>query len=1656
MSRSLRRAILAAILMASLVGTVAIGRQAPPPPIPAGAKTVAKDGTAEKSDKDDKDEFGDSSAISLPRDNKLKSQIEAAVDYIKEEDWVLATEILQKLVSIKEDVFAKLPRKTPGGKDTEVWTSVRAEANRLISILPPKGLAFYQLTYGPKAAELLKEAKATNKPELLALIMRLYLHTEAGGEATDLLGTYHLDRGNFSTASRCFSLLLGRPNADKLSPVTLFKAAYAFHQTGAAEDKAAEENAWKQLASRAREIKFGDGQAHDVEELQSRVSAAVRPGGELYASDCPIYRGNPSRSAQGIGSYAFMEPRWSRSGIRGNRENSQTAQWLRNAEKHMQRNNQPILPSFFPVTATILRRNAATDRPEKTPLLIYRSNYGIHAVHMKTGQLEWEAGSNWSLERMSDGSPGSQGKSVAINNWMGIYLRDSQQMGLRPGIVFENSTIGTLSTDANYVYAVEDLQVPPPPSPYGMEFPGRFNGQMPQTTQDAAVNDAIQHSRLVAYEISSGKLKWELGDPAQHDELSDCYFLGPPLPLGGKLYALIERQQELRLVCLDPTSRNARVVAMQTLATTRDKMQADVPRRTEAANLAYSEGILVCPTNAGAVLGVDLLSNSLVWAYPYREKSETEEWRPGMGRGGVPPAWIAPDGRMVGPSPPQQWKVTAPIIVDGKVVFTAPDSRSLHCVNLRDGAPLWKVSRADEDQYLGGVFAGRVIIVGKKSVHALSLDKGELLWKVDTGMPSGQGVASENIFYLPLREAIQGKEPEICAIDVEKGQIVAHTKSRKKEVPGNLLFYEGDVISQTATDVVAYPQLKVKLAEIDELITKNPGDPNGLTERGVLRLDEGNLAGAIDDLDKALKNHPDARTEDRARGKLFETLTEYFQRDFNKAERYISRYEELCKVVVPDSADENERETASVEERRRRGNFLCLVAKGKEAQGKLVEAFDYYMQFSTVEGSQELISVVDEPAVRAAPDVWTQGRIAAMAAHAAPEARKPLEERLAKRWDEVRATNDVEELKKFVAVFGSSFTVGKEARLMLAERLFDSTDPRSLIEAERHLMLLRGPDESPAVAARAVECLARLCTRKGLLDDAVYFYGLLGTTYANEVVRDGLTGTDLYQGLVTDKRFLPLLDSPSRHPLVGRVHMDEQRGTYPYNLQVYLFEQHGEPLPFFRDNRLALQYGGQMHQLRLIDRASAEVRWAASVTMTGFGNLIYATGQPNKVRQGYQTLGHLAVLPVGHMVFGIDPVNKRVLWEKSVLGNRDANSRPGPGGAPIHEQPMVDPVDGTLEVVYPDGWRQRLGQTGPLGGHSICLQTREALMALDPVSGRVLWTRTDVDPHSHVFGDEEMIYIVEMGNNGPTATKAMRSADGVSVKVPDFTNQYRKRVRISGGTLLVSETDAKNAPTLRLYGLKTGTDRWKQTFPAGSRVLQSEDPNLTGAVDTNGRVRVYDMRSLKLVLDTKLTDPHHLDKVSSVNLLADGQYFYIACNEPIEAAPAGAGFATVQPVLMNGTGLRGLPIHGMVYCFKSDGKLNWCNKAQHQVLVLDQFADVPIVLFAARYQHWGAMRPGNANMQMSTVMAWEKQTGKLKYLSEGIPPGMQFHALNVDSRAGRVDFIGSQLKISFMLDNTITAGAEAKPEPAGGGASVPRDKAREGVRPAVTSSERPR
>jgi outer membrane protein assembly factor BamB len=1454
----------------------------------------------------------DAQAIQLPTDSRLRKKLDAAQDYMKEESWGEAARILQSLLDAEQDSFVPVPGKDAQGKPAQTMVSVKTEANRLLGTFPPPGLEHYRLSYGATARDLLNQAKNNGDTQLLAQVAQRYLSTDAGVEATSLLGAYNLDRGQFATAALYFERLLDREgNFAKLPPSTLVQAALAFHRLGdrSSADKAnarryeeLEENAWKELTAQVgHTVRLGD-RTINVTDLRREADQYQPAAPEANPHECRVYRGNPSRTGQGIGDKPFMEKRWSEATMR---EDASKSLVLEQAVKQAESRNQPVLPAFFPIAAD--------------GKLIFRTYWGVAARDLKTGKLAWDAFPAGSLERLLDAREGGN-KATYVMQWADAYVKMT-----KPEMLYENSVVGTLSTDNARVYVVDDLFLPP----YAPNMP--FNGAMmmpngrPQQ-MFGNMSDAAYRNRLQAYDLHGGKLKWDItaGDdkeekkdgqgPKQTGEVGESYFLGPPLPLHGKLYVLAEKDQELRLVCLEPEKGD--VAWSQALATTQAKLSQDVNRRTWAAHLAYGEGVLVCPTNAGMLLGVDLLSHALVWAHPYRDRSQRTAENPGQPVPPFPPGVVRP----VVPGMPMPshglpggtgnaWKVTAPVVQDGRVVFTAPDSGSVRCLSLRDGALLWQAAKADDDLYLAGVFDGKVLLVGKKECRALALADGAPLWRLPTGLPSGQGVAAGDLYYLPLKEG-RGGEPEVCVLDVARGKDVSHTKSRKREMPGNLLLYEGDVLSQTVQEVAAFPQLKVKLTEIDQRLGKNPQDPVGLTERAELRPSDGNLAGAIDDLRTALKNNPPPETRAKAQTNLYEALTDYLRENFPAGEKYLDEYWALCRVETEADATAEEKQRAAAEEQRRLAAYHWLVAEGRAKQGRLADAFQSYLEFGALAERRELIPNVAESGLKAPAGVLARGRISAMLTRADPEQREALERLIARRWDEVRAAKGFAEMRKFVALFGAESRVGREARFALGERLMKESGTDDLPEAEQQFLTLARQRDDVPLAARATEALARLCSAKGLLEDAVSWYRTLGREFPETAVRDGKTGADLLNDLATDKRFLPYLGEPGQAWSGGKVSVKTEQGQWQLTQQLFTFEPGGDVLPYFQRRRVALE--SNSHQLRLIDRQTADAQWQTNLTRTQFQMVMMQQGTGTGPRFPYQAVGHTVVLNVGHMVFGLDPVNRKVRWERSLAGAIGTASG----------QPMLDPRDGTLQITYPDGWVQRLGMPPVVDPSYVCLQTRDGLVALDPVSGETLWTRADVRPRSYLFGDDRHVYLVEANQEGtPISARAFSAGDGVAAKdIPDFSAAFAQRQRLDGGRIFAADKK-DDWLALRLYDVPTGKDVWRKDCGAGSLVVSCEDPHLAAVLEPDGALTAVDLRSAREVLTARV-DKDDIAKAQGASLLADAGQYYLAINGPREGNAA--QFNGPWTNLMPGLGYRSLPVNGKVYAFdKKTGQIHW-------------------------------------------------------------------------------------------------------------------------------------
>ncbi len=456
-------------------------------------------------------------------------------------------------------------------------------------------------------------------------------------------------------------------------------------------------------------------------------AAAADPGTPV---DWPLFGGTPSRNgAVPRGDLPFLDARWRKLLA----EQTTTKGLTDQATRFIQDKKLAFLPAAFPITGSVTLPNG---RPVR--LLVYRGYWGLQAINVETGELVWRAPSAWSMDVMVS----KPNKQPALNQWVDYYKNNLRN----PTLLFSNSTVSTLSTDNVLLYAVEDLAVTPPtlaePDP-------RFNlGMQVQPHYDRTVADAILHNRLQAYSLARGKLVWEVGG-LKAGALSDSFFLGAPLPLEDQLHVLVEKSGKISLASLD--SRTGRLLEKVELYTPAKPLEKDGVRRMQAAHLAFADGRLVCPTNAGAVVALDVRKHKVLWTYSYRDNEpkepQPEAIVPGLGRRRMP--FELPQRTY--------WAVTAPVIVGDKVVFTAPDARSVHCVDLRSGKKVWTHTRQADDLFLAGVVKDRVLLVGKHNVRALSLNLGKEQWSLEVGLPSGLGIASDGIYYLPLRSAAKSR-----------------------------------------------------------------------------------------------------------------------------------------------------------------------------------------------------------------------------------------------------------------------------------------------------------------------------------------------------------------------------------------------------------------------------------------------------------------------------------------------------------------------------------------------------------------------------------------------------------------------------------------------------------------------------------------------------------------------------------------------------------------------------------------------------------------------------------------------------------------------------------------------------------------------------------
>jgi outer membrane protein assembly factor BamB/TolA-binding protein len=1623
-----------------------------------GRLKVAGKGDEKNEKKEDRPPDEENIPFSFPYDRDAKSQLKAARDYLafKEVPWNRVCPLLQHILEARSDSFFNVIY-TVGNEKRITRISVKTEANRIISAFNSEGLQFYQQAYGQTASALLDEAiKANYDIPLLADLSQKYFHTKAGAEATILLGTVYLERGNYLESAYAFERMLTRPASEEfLTARTLFKACLALSRSG--DIRHAE-------LLKTTEVALGKATAKDglplgrknytFEQLKAEIDrplTLIRVNSTV--GEWSVRGGNPARSGTIRGGPPFLDPTFRTTMFYTGEDDGN--KWIKDRLETLfareSKEKSIPLPAFFPIT---------------TPdMVIFRSYNGVFAVAsrdqvvngriIRAGDIRWTSKTAWGLHQLltTDATTDVDTKQTisGTNGWWSTY----EQTGVK-SILYENPLIGSLSHDEQNVYFVDDLAIPPPPTYSAPEF---GINPLPQYRQAGDLAEAVRAGRLAAVNLRTGSVVWDLGrvkiqqgdtgpplpSLLSEDEADkttnafqlclDAIFLGPPLPLDGKLYVLIEQAGVIRLLCLDPKilqpvagrayMRVPTLVWSQKLGRPNSALPQDSIRRYQGATLAASEGIIVCPTNSGALVAVDIMSHSLLWAHAYRKVEPNDRPRqPSFNQNGQP---ILPMQL-----PVDRWRAAGPIIANGRVVSAAYDSNKLECQDLRTGRVLWSIPREAADLYIGGIVNDRVVIVGKNQIRAYHLtgeDPETLRPKVAfdavpiAGTPTGHGIGGKNVYYLPVRpeNAGIGSVPpaEIWAVNVETGQIVSKTAARKRNDNaelakfgiGNLVFQDGIVFAQSAWELACYPQLEQKKAEMDRLLVANPKDPIGLLARGELLLDDGKLKEAIADFKEAEKANLPEEKLGLLREKKYVAFTELLLSDFAAGEKYLDEYKALCEIPVDPNDGPEEKVRFEDEMSRRQRYREFLLAKGRESQGKLGEAFNHYMALAGMGEAKNLLDMPDQPNIRMRADVWARGRIESMMRRATdPVARKSLDERVQKEWEAIKNGNDLKQLRDFVSLFGPYTAVGAEAQFLLAEKLLETNNPDDTRDAQSYLSQLRATAEAPVLRARATEALARLMIRNQLMEDAVGLYLQLGREYPNVLIRDGKTSTDFVTDLLTDKRLLSYLE-PSRYPMPTRMKA-EQREPVPGGgfAAQFEIEPSGDLFPLYRRYRFAIDQmtaGNGSWTVRVYDKATGSDQGR-------FPGL----NQPQNQNSGtmpfskfVQANGQLLLVQLGSYVYCLDLAEKKQRWDKNLLGET------GPAASAVTPMQSID-ADGEVISKYDDGYIITLGKAAVLQAGYAALLTRDGLEVVEPLTRRILWTRKGIPTRTQLYGDSRYLILLVMDTYKKLlSTEIIRAVDGTVVEgCPDAKPilEAAKSFQIIGHNALLIEGGSDQPRTLRLYDLVTGKDVWKKQYQPKAIAIKSQGSEWCGFINPDGVAEVIEIRTGRVAATLKI-DPKNIETdlkpCVSAQLFADADRFYLI----LDRDPNLASTNGTRRLQVTNYTIRTNPVNGPIYAFeRSTGKRLWNygnGLLENQMMILEQFADLPVIIFAGPVM--------NQNNQYSyPVVVIEKARGRLLLDRSVQYNGNFFQNINVIMKNGQIEMNRFDVRILISPDES--------------------------------------
>ncbi|MBL9081045.1 MAG: PQQ-binding-like beta-propeller repeat protein [Planctomycetales bacterium] len=1421
----------------------------------------------------------------------LLQRFKRSESLIEEKRFAEAVEELGAILEEPEDYSYDFD--TEGAGEGSTRRSLKGEAQRRIGALPAEGREAYELQYGTRAQQLLDRSIAEGDDAGLAEVSRRYFHTKAGYQATYLVGIQHLEHDRPLAAALSLRRLKDVPTiAADYEPELSLKLAVSWARAGADPTSATVlEQAKKQYPSAEFTVEgaplrwYGAG-----ERPQSWLAShMLRRGAAAIADALPaqwaLFRGDAARNAIGAGGSPLLNRRWAVP-FANHPDLEKLVEHLRRSYGERE---VPALPSVQPL--------AVND------VVLMRTLTGLAAVDFRTGKRVWRgAADEFAEELLMRDSPLARVRADQEPNQL-MMLVDER--------LWRDAAYGTFSSDGRAAFCVESTS--------NIQQDNNVHRMVIMAGGRRVMNGGqgfVATNRLAAYELASeGKLLWEVGgaSPIEDPALADTFFLGPPLPLGERLYVLAESKGEIRLIVLD--SKSGKLEWTQQLALANDAVGTDL-RHTSGLSPSYSDGVLLCPTSLGAIVAVDVNDRSLLWGFQYprqgnRYNQNFMVWNLNN-RNGVPTEM-------------NRWQDATITLADGRAYLAPPESDKLFCVNLIDGELLWKQERG-QGLYIGSVADGRAIVVASNELRAYNAVDGKQLWTLalpEGAAPSGRGFFNGKQYFVPLSTA------EVAAVDPAAGRYISRSKSRSGSIPGNLICYRGAVISQGTGGLECFFQIEDLRRDVKDKLAAKPGDAAALASSGEILLDEGKIEEAIKTLRESFRKQADPRT----RNIFVDALLEGLDGGLATTDTDLADLEALALGTEKEEL------------------YLRRRALAHEKAGQWRAALAQYLRLV------DAADLAEEPVRSAAAavsirrELWVRTRLDALGKAGGVELSQALDKEIESRRAKALESNDVAAMRRFLDFFGDH-RAADELRFGLAKRLIDEG---SLLEAENLLRRVADAGAGPA-ALDARGTLASLLVKHGRGGEAEPYLRRLEQSSADIKDAQGRTGADLFAELTKNgeaKFTAPLHAWPT-----GKVEVEETRQQTGMTFRPFPLEFRGDRGPVFRD--LVIEMDQPQQALVALDKYGAE-RWRISLSEPSRRGV----NQYNPIVSHVRADGHLLIVSLGHELVAIDTLGNgakgsgRILWRQDLT-----ESFPGLSANVIQQVHLRNvQMNWGVQRFFaqtPDG--TPIGMTGPATLRYVSFLKRRALHVVDPLTGKPLWIRHDIDPGSEIYGDEQYIFVALPNSD---RTLVLRASDGEQLKTVKLPKP-EERVMSFGRRLLSWRYEGRHAH-LSLHDMFDEKVLWTHELSSGSR-LWPISADEVGVMDRKGSFKVVAVTDGVFRLEA---DVQPEPQLSEAYVFRYADTYVLLTNSPYRQRDG----VNIQPVQ---GGYNNPLINGYMYGFDGGTKKQlYKTRIEGHGLTLYQPEAVPMLVFAS--QIYETPRNGQIRSPQGVVLAIDKRDGRTLY-----------------------------------------------------------------------------